>query len=106
MNLLETPHQIRWGEFPGQPKFSSDGRFAAVPVYMFHYPLFEKGQVSHGTTIVVIDVATLQILETIQPSKQESVIDFALRSDGKNLTLVTNWGKDWKISQIPIVNGD
>ena len=106
MNLPETPHHIRWAEFPGQPKFSSDGRFAAVPVYMFHYPLFEEGQVPHGTKIVIVDMTTLQILQTIQPSKQESIVDFALHNDGVNLTLEANWGKDWKISKIPIAHGN
>ena len=106
MNLPETPHHIRWAEFPGQPKFSSDGRFAAVPVYMFHYPLFEEGEVPHGTKIVVVDMTTLQILQTIQPSKQESIVDFALHNDGVNLTLAANWGKDWQISKIPITHGN
>jgi hypothetical protein len=106
MTLPETPHHIRWAEFPGQPKFSSDGRFAAVPVYMFHYPLFVEGQVPHGTKIVVVDMTTLQILQTIQPRKQESIVDFALHNDGANLTLVANWGKGWKISKIPIVPGN
>jgi hypothetical protein len=106
INLPETPHHIRWFEFPGQPKFSSDGRFAAVPVSMFHAPLFEEGQVSHGTKIVVVDMTTLQILQTVRPGKQETIVDFALHNDGMNLTLVANWGKDWKISKIPIVHGN
>jgi hypothetical protein len=106
MDLPETPHHIRWSEFPGQPKFSADGRFAAVPVFMFHAPLFEEGQVSHGTKIVVVDMATLQILQTIQPDKQETIVDFALHNDGMNLTLVANWGRDWKISKVPIVQGN
>jgi hypothetical protein len=106
ITLPETPHHIRWAEFPGQPKFSSDGRFAAVPVYMFHYPLFEEGQVPHGTKIVIVDLATLQIRQTIQPNKQEGIVDFALHNDGANLTLAANWGNDWKISTIPITHGN
>ena len=67
---------------------------------MFHYPLFEEGQVPHGTKIVVVDMTTLQILQTIQPSKQERIVDFALHTDGVNLTLAANWGNDWQISKI------
>jgi hypothetical protein len=59
MNLPETPQHIRWSEWPGQPKFTSDGRFAAVPVYLFHAPLFEEGQVSHGMKLLIIDMAKL-----------------------------------------------
>ena len=106
MTLPETPHHIRWVELPGQPKFSSDGRFAAIPVYMSHYPLFEEDAVPHGTKIVVVDMTTLQIMQTIQPSKQERIVDFALHNDGTNLTLVANWGKDWQISNFPIVHGN
>ena len=47
------------------------------------------GQVPHGTKIVVVDMTTLQILQTIQPSKKESIVDFALHNDGVNLTLAT-----------------
>jgi hypothetical protein len=50
---------IRWFEFPSQPKFSSDGRFGAVPVHMFHYPLFHEGQVPHGTKVVIVALPTL-----------------------------------------------
>ena len=39
--------------------------------------------------------------ETIQPSKQESIVDFSLHNDGVNITLAANWGKDWQISTIP-----
>lgn len=106
MDLPETPHHIRWAEFPGQPKFSSDGRFAAVPVYMFHLPLFEEGEVPHGAKIVVVDMTTLQILQTIQPNKQESIVDFSLHTDGVNITLAANWGKDWQISKISIAHSN
>jgi len=106
MSLPETPHHIRWFEFPGQPKFSSDGRFAAIPVFMSHAPLFEEGSISHGTKIVVVDLKTLQILQTIQPNKQAGLIDFALHNNGNDLTLVANWGEDWKILKIPVVHGN
>jgi len=102
MNLPETPHHIRWSEFPGQPKFSSDERFAAIPVYMFHFPIFEEGQVPHGTKIIVVDLKTLRILQTIQPSKKEGIVDFALHNDGTALTLVANWGLEWKSFQVPL----
>ncbi len=106
MNIPETPHYVRWGEFPGRPRFSSDGRFAAIPVYMFHYPFFQEGEVSHGTKIVVVDTATLQILQPIQPNKEESLIDLALHNNGADLKLVANWGKDWKAFQIPVAHGN
>ena len=104
MTLPETPHHVRWFEFPGQPKFSSDGRFAAIPVFMSHAPFFEEGSVSHGTKIVVVDLKTLQILQTIQPNRQESLLDFALRNKGTELTLVANWGEDWKLLTIPVAH--
>jgi hypothetical protein len=102
MNLPETPHHIRWSEFPGQPKFSSDGRFAAIPIYMFHYPLFEEGQVPHGTKVVIVDLKTLRILQTIQPSKGQGIVDFSLHNDGASLTLVASWGKEWQSFQVPL----
>ena len=81
MDLPETPQHMRWFEFPGRPKFSADGLFAAVPVYLFHYPMFQEGQVSHGTKLLIVDLARLQILKTIQPQRQQNVVDFALRHD-------------------------
>ncbi len=96
LDLPETPHYIRWFEFPGPPKFSSDGCFAAVPVHMSHYPLFEEGQVSHGTKLVVVELATLQILETVQPPGKENIVDFALHNDGKQLNVEANWGQEWR----------
>lgn len=102
LNLPETPHYVRWFELPGQPKFSSDGCFAAVPVYMYHYPLFVEGQVSHGTKLVVVEMATLRILETFQPVDKHDMVDFALHSDGKNLKVVANWGHGWRDFQIPV----
>ena len=74
MDLPETPQHIRWFEFPGQPKFSADAMFAAVPVYLFHYPMFQEGQVSHGTKLLIVDLERLQILKTIQPPGKQSVI--------------------------------
>jgi hypothetical protein len=103
LNLPETPHHIRWFEFPGQPAFSSDGRFAAVPVYMFHYPLFQEGQVPHGTKVVIIELSTLHILATIQPTGKQNIADLSLHIDGSSLTLVANWGKEWRSFNIPIV---
>ena len=103
LNLPETPHHIRWFEFPGQPAFSSDGRFAAVPVYMFHYPLFQEGQVPHGTKVVIIELSTLDILATIQPTGKQNIADLSLHIDGSSLTLVANWGKEWRSFNIPIV---
>jgi hypothetical protein len=103
LNLPETPHHIRWLEFPGQPRFSSDGRFAAVPVYMFHYPLFHEGQVPHGTKVVIVELSTLHIVETIQPTGEQNIVDLALHNDGRSLTLVAIWGKEWRSFHIPIV---
>jgi hypothetical protein len=103
LSLPETPHHIRWFEFPGQPKFTSDGRFAAVPVGMFHYPLFQEGQVRHGTKVLIVELATLRILTTIQPAGKQNMVDLALHNDGGNLTLVANWGKEWRTFNIPAV---
>lgn len=105
MNLPETPHHIRWFEFPGPPKFSSDGHFAAVPVSMFHYPLFHEGQVSHGTKVVILEVSSLRIVKTIQPPGKESLVDFALHDDGGGLTLAASWGEAWQSLQVP-TNGE
>ena len=69
---------------------------------MFHFPLFEEGQVPHGTKIIVVDLKTLRILQTIQPSKKEGIVDFALHNDGTALTLVANWGLEWKSFQVPL----
>ncbi|HEY5381730.1 MAG TPA: hypothetical protein VIJ65_05710 [Acidobacteriaceae bacterium] len=103
MRLPETPRHIRWIESPGQPKFTSDGHFAAVPVFLFHAPLFEEGQVSHGTKLLIIDMAKLEILRTIQPLGNQNVTDFALRDDeGKSLTLIASWGSDWQSFDIPL----
>ncbi len=106
MTLPETPHHIRWFEFPGNPKFSSDGRFAAVPVFMSHAPLFEEGSISHGTKILVVDLKTLQILRTFQPDRQAGVIDFALNHRGSDVTLIANWGDAWKTFVIPVADGN
>jgi hypothetical protein len=103
LNLPETPHHIRWFEFPGQPKFSSDGRFAAVPIGMFHYPLFHEGEVPHGTKVVIVELSTLRIVATIQPPGEQHIVDLALHNDGGSLTLVANWGKEWRTFHIPIV---
>jgi hypothetical protein len=100
-DIPETPHHIRWAEFPGGPKFSSDGRFAAVPVNMYHYPLFQEGQVPHGTKIVIVELPTLHIVDTIQPTDEHNLIDFALHNDGRGLTLQASWGKDWRSFHIP-----
>lgn len=105
LDIPETPHYIRWFEFPGPPKFSSDGCFAAVPVHMFHYPLFEEGQVPHGTKLAVVDMATLQILETVQPPDKENIVDFALHNDGRHLNVEANWGQGWRSFQIPSNEG-
>jgi hypothetical protein len=105
MNLPETPHHIRWFEFPGQPKFSSDGRFAAVPVYMSHAPLFQEGQVPHGTKLVILELPALSIVKTIQPPDGKNLVDFALYSDGSALTLAASWGNGWQSFQIPIASG-
>lgn len=105
LNLPETPHYIRWFEFPGQPKFSSDGCFAAVPVYMSHYPLFEEGQVPHGTKLVIVEMKALQILETVQPPDRQNIVDFALHNDGRNLDVEANWGSEWRKFQFPVTAG-
>lgn len=101
MRLPETPRHIRWIESPGQPKLTSDGHFAAVPVFLFHAPLFEEGQVSHGTKLLIIDMAKLEILRTIQPLGNQNVTDFALCDEGKSLTLIASWGSDWQSFDIP-----
>jgi hypothetical protein len=103
LDLPETPHHIRWFEFPGQPKFTSDGRFAAVPVAMFHYPLFHEGQVRHGTKVLIVELSTLNIVATIQPTGEQNIVDLALHNDGGNLTLVVNWGKEWRTFNISSV---
>jgi hypothetical protein len=105
MSLPETPQHIRWDESPGQPKFTADGRFAAVPVYLFHAPLFEEGSISHGTKLLIIDMAQLKILRTIQPPDKKYVVDFALRSEGKIITLVASWGGDWQSFEVPLPEG-
>jgi hypothetical protein len=69
---------------------------------MYHYPLFVEGQVSHGTKLVVVEMATLRILETFQPVDKHDMVDFALHSDGKNLKVVANWGHGWRDFQIPV----
>ncbi len=102
MGLPETPQHIRWDESPGQPKFTADGRFAAVPVYLFHAPLFEEGSISHGTKLLIIDMAQLKILRTIQPPGNKNVVDFALSSGGKSLTLVASWGGNWQSFDVPL----
>lgn len=103
MSLPETPQHIRWEESPGQPKFTADGHFAAVPVYLFHAPLLEEGSVSHGTKLLIIDMEQLKILQTIQPSDRKNVVDFALSSGvGKSLTLVASWGGNWQSFDIPL----
>lgn len=103
-HIPETPHHIRWFEFPGQPKFSSDNRFAVVPVYMFHYPFFHEGQVPHGAKLLILELPTLRILRTIQPPDKRDIVDFALHSDRRGLMLEANWGEGWKGFQIPIVS--
>jgi hypothetical protein len=102
MSLPETPQHIRWFESPGQPEFTADGRFAAVPVYLFHAPLFEEGSISHGTKLLIIDMAQLKILRTIQPSDKNNIVDFALSSGDKSLTLVASWGGNWQSFDIPV----
>ena len=102
MSLPETPQHTRWNESPGQPKFTADGRFAAVPVYLFHAPLFEEGSISHGTKLLIIDMAQLKILRTIQPPNKKNVVDFALSSGGKSLTLVASWGGNWQSFDVPL----
>jgi hypothetical protein len=96
LNLPETPHHIRWFEFPGPPKFSSDAMYAAVPIEMYHLPLFEEGQVPHGTKLLIIELRSLRIVQTIQPTDKRALVDFALRHDGNIVTLIANWGKDWQ----------
>lgn len=103
MGLPETPQHIRWDESPGQPKFTADGRFAALPVYLFHAPLFQEGSISHGTKLLIIDMAQLKILRTIQPPDKKNVVDFALSSGGKSLTLVASWGENWQNFDIPLI---
>ncbi len=93
MNLPETPRHIRWVEFPGPPKFTSDGHFAAVPVSMFHYPLFREGQVSHGTKVVILEVPSLHVVETIQHPGKGSLVDLAVHNDGRQLTLAASWAR-------------
>jgi len=105
LDLPETPHHIRWFEFPGQPKFSSDRCFAAVPVHMSHYPLLQEGQVPHGTKLVVVDLSALQIVRTIEPTDKQNVVDFALHDDGKSVMLVGNWGEEWLSFQVPVAPG-
>lgn len=102
MSLPETPQHIRWFESPGQPKFTADERFAAVPVYLFHAPLFEEGSISHGTKLLIIDMAQLKILRTIQPPDKKNIVDFALSSGGKSLMLVASWGGNWQSFDIPL----
>jgi hypothetical protein len=102
MRLPETPRHIRWIETPGRPQFTTDGHFAAVPVFLFHAPLFEEGQVSHGTKLLIIDMTKLEILRTIQPSDDQNVTDFALRDGGQSLTLVASWGGGWRSFDIPL----
>lgn len=104
VNIPETPHHIRWFEFPGEPKFSSDKHFAVVPIYMFHYPLFQEGQVPHGAKLVILELPTLRILQTIQPPDEKNIVAFALHNDGRRLMLEANWGKGWTSFQIPIVS--
>lgn len=104
MNIPETPHHIRWFEFPEAPKFTADGRYAAIPVDMSHRSLFEEGGVFHGTKILLVDMNALSILKTIQPEHQEALIDFALRDDGDSLMLATNRGKDWQVLKIPLAS--
>ena len=101
MNIPETPRHIRWFEFPRAPKFTADGRYAAIPVDMSHGFLFEEGGVSHGTKILLVDMNALSVIETIQPEHEQSLVDFAVRNDGDSLTLATNWGKDWQVSRTP-----
>jgi hypothetical protein len=103
MNIPETPRHIRWFEFPRAPKFTADGRYAALPVDMSHGFLFEEGGVSHGTKILLVDMSALSIIKTMQPEHEQSLVDFAVRNEGDSLTLATNWGKDWQVSRTPIV---
>lgn len=102
LNLPETPHHIRWFEFPGPPKFSSDGMYAAVPVEMYHLPLFEEGQVPHGTKLLIMELRSLRIVQTIQPTGKRALVDFALRHDGNTVTLIANWGKEWQELRFPL----
>jgi hypothetical protein len=102
--IPRTPHHIRWFEFPGQPKFSSDKRFAVVPVHMFHYPIFQEGQIPHGTKLLILELPTLRILRTIQPPDKRDIVDFALHTDRRGLMLEANWGEGWKSFQNPIVS--
>lgn len=99
LNLPETPHHIRWFEFPGDPKFTSDQRFAALPVYMYHFPFFVEGQVPHGTKLLIVELRSLRIVETIQPIDKAGLVDFAVHSDGKSLTVVGNWDGKWRVFQ-------
>lgn len=101
LNLPETPHHIRWFEFPGVPKFTSDERFAALPVNMYHFPLFVEGQVPHGTKLLIVELRSLQIVETIQPVDKAELVDFAVHCDGKILTVVGNWAGKWHNFQFP-----
>jgi hypothetical protein len=102
LNLPETPHHMRWFEFPSTPKFSSDGMYAAVPVQMYHLPLFKEGQVPHGTKLLIIELRSLRIVQTIQPTDKRELVDFALRHDGNALTLIANWGKEWQEFRLPL----
>lgn len=96
LNLPETPHHIRWFEFPGDPKFTPDGTLAALPVNMYHLPLFVEGQVPHGTKLLIIDLRSWRIIETIQPIDKAGLVDFALHNDEKSLTVVGNWAGQWR----------
>jgi hypothetical protein len=42
-------------------------------------------EVPHGTRIVVVDMTTLQIVQTIQPNKEKSLIDLALKRSRKGV---------------------
>jgi hypothetical protein len=70
---------------------------------MFHYPLFHEGQVRHGTKVLIVELSTLNIVATIQPTGEQNIVDLALHNDGGNLTLVVNWGKEWRTFNISSV---
>jgi hypothetical protein len=43
-----------------------------------------------------VALPTLHIVETIQPTGEQNIVDLALHNDGRSLTLVAIWGKEWR----------
>jgi hypothetical protein len=68
---------------------------------MFHAPLFQEGQVSHGSKLVIAYLPSLKIVQTIQPTDDKNIVDFSLNNDGRGLTVVASWSKEWRSFQIP-----